>query len=73
MNGRSQAVRLPVECRFDCHEVLIETQGDAVVLRPRPDNLRKNLMEFVCQTWRVSQFAALLVMLPGWQSQAAMA
>lgn len=33
MNGRSQAVRLPKEFRFDCDEVFIEKQGDAVILR----------------------------------------
>jgi antitoxin VapB len=38
MNGRSQAVRLPVEYRFTTHEVCIERQGDAVILRPKPDN-----------------------------------
>jgi antitoxin VapB len=36
MNGRSQAVRLPAEFRFDCNEVFIERQGDAVILRPKP-------------------------------------
>ena len=36
MNGRSQAVRLPAEFRFDCKEVFIERQGDRVVLRPKP-------------------------------------
>lgn len=36
MNGRSQAVRLPAEFRFAGTEVLIEREGDAVVLRPRP-------------------------------------
>jgi antitoxin VapB len=35
MNGRSQAVRLPKEFRFDTEEVTIERQGDSVVLRPR--------------------------------------
>ncbi|GAB4058464.1 type II toxin-antitoxin system VapB family antitoxin [Uliginosibacterium sediminicola] len=33
-NGRSQAVRLPKEFRFEGSEVLIEKQGDAVILRP---------------------------------------
>jgi antitoxin VapB len=33
-NGRSQAVRLPKEFRFEGEEVLIERQGDAVILRP---------------------------------------
>ncbi len=37
-NGRSQAVRLPVEFRFSTHEVFIERQGDAVILRPKPDS-----------------------------------
>lgn len=34
-NGRSQAVRLPKAFRFEgCSEVLIERDGDAVILRP---------------------------------------
>ena len=37
MNGRSQAVRLPAEFRFSGTEVLIEREGDAVVLRPKPE------------------------------------
>lgn len=37
MNGRSQAVRLPKEFRFDTDEVMVERQADgAVVLRPLP-------------------------------------
>ena len=32
MNGRSQAVRLPKECIFDCDEVYVEKQGDRVIL-----------------------------------------
>ncbi|WP_395025298.1 antitoxin [Comamonas odontotermitis] len=37
MNGRSQAVRLPKEFRFDTDEVTVERQADgAVVLRPVP-------------------------------------
>lgn len=38
-NGRSQAVRLPAEFRFEGTEVLIERRGDAVVLRPKPPNM----------------------------------
>jgi antitoxin VapB len=34
-NGRSQAVRLPKEFRFDGDEVFIKRVGDAVVLLPR--------------------------------------
>ena len=37
MNGRSQAVRLPAEFRFAGTEVLIEREGDAVVLRSKPE------------------------------------
>lgn len=37
-NGRSQAVRLPAEFRFSSREVFIERQGDAVILRPKPEN-----------------------------------
>ena len=34
MNGRSQAVRLPKEFRFDTDQVTVEKVGDAVLLRP---------------------------------------
>ncbi|KAB0665005.1 AbrB/MazE/SpoVT family DNA-binding domain-containing protein [Oryzomonas japonica] len=37
-NGRSQAVRLPAEFRFSTSEVFIERQGDAIVLRPKPES-----------------------------------
>lgn len=50
MNGRSQAVRLPAEFRFDCKEVFIERQGDGVVLRPKPENLKESLLEFFART-----------------------
>lgn len=33
-NGRSQAVRLPLEFRFDGDEVEIRREGDAVILEP---------------------------------------
>lgn len=32
MNGRSQAVRLPKEFRFDTNEVFISKQGDKVII-----------------------------------------
>lgn len=35
VTGRSQAVRLPKEFRFDGDEVFIKRVGDAVVLLPR--------------------------------------
>ena len=34
-NGRSQAVRLPAEFRFEGDEVLIERRGNEVVLAPK--------------------------------------
>lgn len=39
-NGRSQAVRLPKEFRFDGEEVYIKKVGQAVVLLPREDSWR---------------------------------
>lgn len=36
-NGRSQAVRLPKECRFNDDEVLVSKIGDIVVLMPKGD------------------------------------
>jgi len=34
-NGRSQAVRLPKECRFSSNEVLVSRIGDIVILLPK--------------------------------------
>ncbi|MEA3384266.1 MAG: type II toxin-antitoxin system VapB family antitoxin [Campylobacterota bacterium] len=34
-NGRSQAVRLPKECRFDTDEVYVEKVGDSLVMTPK--------------------------------------
>ena len=36
-NGRSQAVRLPKECRFDTDEVAVNKIGDIVLLMPKTD------------------------------------
>lgn len=36
--GRSQAVRLPKEYRFDGEEVYIKRVGNAVVLLPKPSD-----------------------------------
>lgn len=46
MNGRSQAVRLPKEFRFDCDEVYISRQGDNVVITP----IQPSWDEFFAQT-----------------------
>lgn len=37
INGRSQAVRLPKDFRFEGNEVFIKRVGDAVVLLPRKE------------------------------------
>jgi len=37
-SGRSQAVRLPKEYRFDTSEVRIRRHGNAVILEPIPKN-----------------------------------
>lgn len=34
-NGRSQAIRLPRECRFSSDEVLVNKIGDIVILLPK--------------------------------------
>ncbi len=36
-NGRSQAVRLPKECRFNGSEVIVNKVGDIVILTPKED------------------------------------
>ena len=36
-SGNSQAVRLPKEFRFEVDEVEISREGEAVILRPRPE------------------------------------
>lgn len=35
MNGRSQAVRIPKEYRFDVGEVYITKQGDDIIISPK--------------------------------------
>lgn len=45
-NGRSQAVRLPKDCRFGDDEVFINRIGQAVILLPKGDpweSLRRSL------------------------------
>jgi antitoxin VapB len=38
MNGKSQAVRLPKEFRFEGEEVFIKKVGDSVVLTPKQNH-----------------------------------
>ena len=40
-NGRSQAVWLPKEFRFDSEEVFIWKEGNQVVLSPKPKSWRE--------------------------------
>ena len=37
-NGRSQAIRLPKECRFSSDEVVVNKIGDIVILLPKQNN-----------------------------------
>ena len=37
MNGRSQAVRLPKEFRFDCDEVYVRRQGKDIIISPKDE------------------------------------
>ena len=39
--GNSQAVRLPKEFQFHCKEVEIFKQGNSLILREKPKNLKK--------------------------------
>lgn len=39
-SGNSQAVRLPKDFRFNVEEVEVSREGDAVILRPKPDTTR---------------------------------
>ena len=43
-NGKSQAVRLPKECRFSGNEVYAQKMGDAVLLLPK-DKVWETFME----------------------------
>ncbi|MFI5002153.1 MAG: antitoxin [Reyranellales bacterium] len=40
-NGRSQAVRLPKDCRFEGDEVYVKRQGRVVTLMPKDDPWRE--------------------------------
>ena len=45
-NGRSQAVRLTKECRFDADEVAVNRIGDIVLLMPKTDK-RSSFMKAI--------------------------
>ena len=40
-NGRSQAVRLPKEFRFQSEEVFIWEEGNRIILAPKPKSWRE--------------------------------
>ena len=44
-NGRSQAVRIPKEFRFEGSEVYIEKDGDRVVLSPKSNSSWREFFE----------------------------
>ena len=43
-NGRSQAVRLPKDFRFEGKEVFITKKGDKVILSPKPESWKDFFM-----------------------------
>jgi antitoxin VapB len=45
-NGRSQAVRIPKEFRFDTDEVIIERKGEKLILTPRKRTRYKTWAEY---------------------------
>jgi antitoxin VapB len=52
-NGRSQAVRIPKEFRFDTDEVLIERRGEKLILTPRRPQRFKTLVEYLAKAPRL--------------------
>ena len=38
VSGKSQAVRIPKDFRFECDEVYIEKKGKQLLLTPKPKN-----------------------------------
>lgn len=49
-NGRSQAVRLPAEFRFEGKEVYVERVEGGVLLRPKPQTVADWLESFYANT-----------------------
>lgn len=45
--GRSQAVRIPKDYRFDCDEVTVERDGDKLILTPKRERRITSWAEFV--------------------------
>ena len=53
-NGRSQAVRIPKEFRLDVDEVLIERQGEKLILTPREPRPWKTWKEYCAHRHPIS-------------------
>jgi len=62
-NGRSQAIRIPKECRVDTDEVYIEKVGDSLIIKPKYKNNWDNLFETL-ETIDTSDFMKDRVQLP---------
>lgn len=59
MSGRSQAVRIPMEFRFNTTEVLVTRKGDSLVLTPhRPMTWDRFFKEFASPDFELDRSAA---------------
>ena len=59
MSGRSQAVRIPMEFRFNTTEVLVTRKGDSLVLTPHcPMTWDRFFKEFACPDFELDRSAA---------------
>lgn len=53
ITGRSQAVRIPKDFRFDCDEVTIERDGDRVILTPKLARKYKDWADYLANAPRL--------------------
>lgn len=59
MSGRSQAVRIPVEFRFDTDEVVIARKGESLILTPhRPMTWDRFFRECTCPDFMLDRSRA---------------
>lgn len=52
--GRSQAVRIPKDFRFDCAEVTVERDGERLILTPKRRRKYKDWADYVANAPRLS-------------------
>jgi len=45
--GRSQAVRIPKDFRFDCDEVTVERDGERLILTPKARRKYASMAEYI--------------------------